>query len=246
MGAFELSQVVKKDIFIVGSDDNVLSGKFFRPQSPNGSAVLYVHGYGADSRTCAQYARRVAAGGIAGLVFDLRGHGNSPGDKADLTINDHLSDVRQAYDYLTSPEIEVALDLDRIGIEGASYGGNLAARLAADANRPIKSLFLHAPALYPDDLQDQPRKAYAINNEDAICTTIDPNNAALVAIRNFTGKITLAISGHDSVVPPLITNAYSEAATDVESITLEGAQHALTFGDQIIFLSAIMEWAKKL
>src|SRR5205085_12682648 len=70
-----------------------------------------------------------------------------------VTRAQNLADVIAAYDLLAArPEVDAA----RVGLVGSSYGGYLATLLTAE--RKVRWLALHAPALYMDGDFDRPKR----------------------------------------------------------------------------------------
>lgn len=139
------------DLSVAG---RVISTEAFR--GDGSSAVLFLHGY-LNSRTgYGDYARTIAEEAEATcLTIDLGGHGESFGDAEELTTPDHLEEAAEAFDFLAS---RAGVDATRIGVVGESYGGYLAVLLSA--RRPVKGMVLGAPAIYPDELMDYPRRDY--------------------------------------------------------------------------------------
>lgn len=63
-----------------GEDGAPLKGWLFRPRSPNGDAVILLHGVGDTRRGMLGHARYLVEAGYACLLPDSRGHGISGGD----------------------------------------------------------------------------------------------------------------------------------------------------------------------
>jgi hypothetical protein len=225
----------------IESEERTLSGRLFTPQEPNGSAVVFVHGFGVRGRSCEQYAKRIVQNGITGLTFDLGGHGDSSGDVSELSVNDHLADLTRAYDYIAAQQ-GLGINPQRIGVAGMSYGGYLAALLSPD--RAVKSLFLRSPPLYPESVRDAPRDAYTLNG--VLYGEPDRASSALSALRGFAGRVVLVVSEHDEVVVPRITDIYKEAIQNGEQKVLEGVQHNLDKAAQELFRPLVVEWAESL
>lgn len=87
-------------------------------------AIVFIHGSGAEGRWASRYlARRLARAGIAGLIWDKRGVGESTGSWSEAAPEDMAGDAAAAVSFLRSrPEI----DSSRVGIHGHSQGGMLA------------------------------------------------------------------------------------------------------------------------
>ena len=92
-------------------------------------AVVFLHGSGPEGRWASQFlANRLAARGIASLIFDKRGVGSSTGDWRTAGPDDLAADAAAAVARLRE---EPRIDPARIGIHGHSQGGTLAPMVAA-------------------------------------------------------------------------------------------------------------------
>lgn len=106
-------------------------------------AVAFAHGFGSSktsprNRTIAE---ALAARGVAALLFDFTGHGESEGDRDDSTLAVQTADLGAALDLLAAhPAIAAA----RLGVHGSSSGGSAAiCRAAIDAR--VRALVLREP-----------------------------------------------------------------------------------------------------
>jgi dienelactone hydrolase len=103
-----------------------LAANLYLPQGGSEWArgIIVCHGFGSRKENYADTGERAAAAGLAALVMDLRGHGESEGE-VDANI---FNDVAAALLYLQSrPEVNPTA----ISIRGASMGGWLAVHTAA-------------------------------------------------------------------------------------------------------------------
>jgi uncharacterized protein len=92
-------------------------------------AVVFLHGSGAEGRWASRFlASQLATHGIAALIFDKRGVGQSTGDWRQATPDDLARDDAAAVARLRQ---EPRIDGNRIGILGHSQGGTLAPMVAA-------------------------------------------------------------------------------------------------------------------
>lgn len=95
-------------------------------------AVVFLHGSGPEGRWASSYlARRVVRGGMAALIWDKRGVGESEGSWQDADFEDQAGDGAAGVAFLRSrPEI----DPERVGIHGHSQGGAIAPLVAVRSN----------------------------------------------------------------------------------------------------------------
>src|SRR5438477_7175389 len=81
--------------------------------------IIVCHGFGSRKENYADFGVRASSAGIAALIMDLRGHGESGGAVDENIFND----VAAALSYLqTRPEVNPT----GIAIRGSSMGGWLA------------------------------------------------------------------------------------------------------------------------
>ncbi len=121
-----------------------LAGELWRPAGPGPHpAVAFAHGWGSDKASPRN--RPVAAGlvaaGVAALLFDFTGHGESEGTAEESTLAQQAADLRAALDTLAR---ESDVDASRLAVVGASSGAAVALRLAAGDAR-ITALALRSP-----------------------------------------------------------------------------------------------------
>lgn len=116
--------------------DMTVRGTFYRPDGGHGAplpAVALGHGWGmVAGGDLEDYARAIAARGIACLTFDYRRLGKSEGlPRQEIDPAWQQEDYRAAITYLCSRS---EVDADRIGIWGTSYsGGHVLVIAATDA-----------------------------------------------------------------------------------------------------------------
>jgi NAD(P)-dependent dehydrogenase (short-subunit alcohol dehydrogenase family)/pimeloyl-ACP methyl ester carboxylesterase len=93
--------------------------------------VVMAHGFGAiRAGRLGAYAERFRDAGLAVVVFDYRGFGDSPGEPRQvLDIAAQLDDWRAALRFVRSSD---AFDADRIGLWGSSFGGGHVMSIAAE------------------------------------------------------------------------------------------------------------------
>lgn len=111
--------------------DVTLAGMLLRPSGAGAPfpAVLFVHGSRAQHRGAARFeALALCREGVAALIYDKRGVGESSGDWRGSSFDDLAADAAAGLDWLAArPEI----DASRIGIYGHSQGGSIAPLIAS-------------------------------------------------------------------------------------------------------------------
>lgn len=107
--------------------------------------VVYFHGLsiGKRTRSAGYLAKLLPKLGFAYFVFNMTGHGESDGKLEDVTPSKAAEDARAAVALVKKQK---AVDKNRIGLFGSSYGGYVAIRVAAN-DSTIKVLVLKSPAV---------------------------------------------------------------------------------------------------
>ena len=164
-----------------------LAGSLLLPKAGSSlPAVVFAHGSGAEGRWASRFiASQLAQRGIAALIFDKRGVGESKGDWRQATLEDLAADVGAAVARLRQ---ETRIDARRIGIHGHSQGGTLAPLIAARSN-DIAFVVASAAAGTPTDSTE----IFSILNSiyPAAKSAQDSANA-----RAYVGEI-VAVAYHD-------------------------------------------------
>ena len=118
--------------------------------SENGAAIILLHGYGNNRLEMISRADILARHGYGVLLYDLRGHGESGGEKRAFGWQD-VKDVKAALEFLSRID---NVNPDRIGILGFSIGGQIAIRATAEYEE-IKAIIADDPSFVTID--DAPR-----------------------------------------------------------------------------------------
>ena len=123
--------------FLSRKGDVTLEG-WYLPSACSGPSLILVHGISGNraSRQATEMAAELVERCFNVLLFDLRAHGSSGGDRITGGI-DEAEDVLGAYDYMKSRGI----DRHQIGVLGRSMGAG-AAVLAVEAEPDIRALVL--------------------------------------------------------------------------------------------------------
>jgi lipase len=99
--------------------------------------VVCIHGVGQHGGVFAELGEHLAGRGHAVTAVDLRGHGDS-GREPPWNVESHLRDLLETFD---------AHGIRRAGLVGHSFGGRVAAALAAAAGERARALALLEPGL---------------------------------------------------------------------------------------------------
>lgn len=105
--------------------------------------VILCHGFNADKDfyILKMAAEQLQSDGVASLVFDFNGHGESDGKFKDMTIPNEMEDLDSVLAYVGKlPYVE------DVALVGHSQGGVVAAMAAGNHPGQIKSVVLLAPA----------------------------------------------------------------------------------------------------
>jgi len=138
IGTFDLTRTTVPAIGIRTRDvtfpdkDVTLGGTLLLPgRGGRYAAIVFLHGSGPEGRWANHYlAQKFAESGIAALIYDKRGVGQSTGDWKATGFDGLADDAVAGVRYLQSqPEI----DSHRIGIYGHSQGGTIAPLVATRA-----------------------------------------------------------------------------------------------------------------
>ena len=94
------------------------------PASERRAAFLVLHGFGSnsDSANVLQPTRVLSEFGYVTLRFDMRGCGNSEGEFGRVICLEQVEDLGNGLDFLSR---HPAVDPDRIGVIGSSFGGSV-------------------------------------------------------------------------------------------------------------------------
>jgi putative phosphoribosyl transferase len=129
-----------------------LAGRLLLPPAERAAAVVLVHGLGSgkDSPRNVVIAERLRDSGLAVLLFDLSGHGESDTDGRGDELDAYSDDLTAAFRWLTSRD---AIDRSRIGVAGSSLGAVVALDALTGGRIAPASMVLRAPPIGPDDLE---------------------------------------------------------------------------------------------
>lgn len=131
-------KVTRREKVAFPSDTVSCAGYLFHPEPQAGTGkrlpvVILAHGFSGTMDRLVPHAERFAAGGIAALVFDYRGFGESGGEPRQVVdLPGQHEDLRAAIAWVRRRE---DLDPDRVALWGNSLGGAHVVSVAADDPR---------------------------------------------------------------------------------------------------------------
>ena len=157
--------------------------------------VVFAHGFGSSRHSSRNraIAERLSANGIASLLFDFTGHGDSQGSEQEATIPQMVQDLTAAIDVLNRrPDV----DPGRIGVSGSSSGGIVTTLVAARDPR-VQAAVLRSVAA--EGLFDDASRIHAptlvIAGEDDI-PIVEEDRALADALGGEHRFVTIAGAGH--------------------------------------------------
>lgn len=82
--------------------------------------LIVSHGAGEQKENYLEMAAHLSRAGIASLLLDMHGHGESDGERYHVRMKEWVADIHAALDYL---QTRPGVDMKRIGALGLSSGG---------------------------------------------------------------------------------------------------------------------------
>ncbi|QSQ18782.1 alpha/beta fold hydrolase [Pyxidicoccus parkwayensis] len=214
------------DVAFTNSDGLTLRGWYV--PSRNRAAVVLVHGF-ADNRTQLLFeGRALARAGFGVLLFDLRAHGESDGDR--VTWGDgERHDVKAALDFVIArPDVDPA----RVGLFGFSMGGTTALLVASEDTR-VKAVAAAGayPALEADVYSGYGR--WGALSAEPVLWTLRHAGVDVKAVRpidgmcKLQGRPLLLVNGDvDPDAPAKLQASLFRAACEPKSLwVVQGAGH---------------------
>ena len=137
LGTFSLQPVelvpppYRREDITFRNGDVVLAGTLLRPRTPGSHpGIVFLHGSGPESRWGSSFflADRFARAGVAALVFDKRGVGQSTGDWTTIDYQELAEDYMSAVRFLQQ---QSGVSPTRVGVYGHSQGGTISPLIAS-------------------------------------------------------------------------------------------------------------------
>ena len=213
-----------------------------RPAQPPHPAVVLLHGFAGHAHNLVGLARRASANGYAALALSLRGWLGSEGE-SDQGLRQPL-DVLAAIDWLARRPL---VDPARIGLVGASMGGQVALLTAAH-KPPIRAV---ASYFAPTDLATwREGNPFIRDYLDDLCGPEGlPVRSPLLRVAQIDVPVLLIHGDRDENVPVQQTLAMAQSlkehGKDVETLILPGATHYFSEQEYGIALRKLFEFLRR-
>jgi len=173
LDAFMPAAVPDPRDFVISRDHVTLSARVLTPPGDGPfPCVVFVHGLGSskESPRNVVIAEHLADAGIAALLFDLSGHGESSADPLGEGEAAYVADVTAVFRWAQArPELDAA----RLGLAGSSLGAVIAVRAVLLGLVRPETMVLRAPPLGPGDFDrlDVP-SLVIIGSEDPLLASV--------------------------------------------------------------------------
>jgi pimeloyl-ACP methyl ester carboxylesterase len=171
------------------SGEAQLAGTLLRPRGPGRHAgIVFLHGSGPESRwgTNLFLADQFARHGVAALVFDKRGVGQSTGDWKTANYQDLAEDYLAAVHLLQQ---QPGVSASRVGIYGHSQGATLSPLIASQ--KGAVAFVIAAAAIGTDAIYEQ--DVYRTRNDLVDGGLVEPALSRAMAL--YTQWLTVARTG---------------------------------------------------
>jgi hypothetical protein len=231
----EQAGLTRAEVVRFATDDGVmLNGWFVPAEQPGASTVVVFNGNAGNRSYRSDLAARLAAAGMAVLLFDYRGYGGNPGSPSEEGL---ALDARAARRYVLS---RADVDARRLVYFGESLGSAVAVRLAVE--HPASAVILRSPFTSFVDLG---RLHYPILPVGLILRDRYPS---IDRIARIGGPLLVIAGANDTLVPAAQSQRLFDAAVEPKRLLIiEGADHndeALNAGPQLI--AAVSEFVRGL
>jgi pimeloyl-ACP methyl ester carboxylesterase len=167
----------------------------FREWGSGPLACLLIHGFGEGSHAWSEFAPSLGSM-CRTIAIDLRGHGDSSWDPGrTYDVNSHTADVSRAL---------ATLRLDKLIVIGHSMGGDIAIRLATEAQNRILALVIvdYGPRLDPaaaakvrSDFNESAKIYSSVSEYASLLSTTRPLASSDVLERFASGALRLNEKG---------------------------------------------------
>jgi len=203
--------------------------------------VMILHGFNAnkDMYLLTELSNQLNERGIATVLFDFNGHGESEGSFLDMTIFNELEDARRIYAY-----VQKLPNVTSVSAVGHSQGGVIAGMLAGELGvEGLKSIVLMSAA--PELKEDTARgELFGIKYDPknppeyiTLSNGLKVGRAFLETTQNlpiyevsaqYTGPVLIVHSKDDQLVPYHYGVEYSQVFPHARLETVHGFDHNFT------------------
>jgi pimeloyl-ACP methyl ester carboxylesterase len=186
----------------------------FAAERPTTAGVVILHGADSRKESHFDFARACAAGGLAALAFDARGHGESDGALDGRAVDD----VARMADVLRERG-----GVDAVGLRGSSMGGYFALVAAQEARAGAVVAICAASAIGLSVGMRGRRFGFAVDR-DAIVGLLAAHDETEAA-RGLGSRLLLMHAEGDDVVPVELSRALHAAADGSTLVVAPGGDH---------------------
>jgi len=232
-----------------------LAGRIYSLNDDNKTGVIFSHGLfsSKDGYKIIRMADKIVKSGFALMTFDFTFSGESPGDIAEISLQEEVDDLNSAIVYFKSKGIK------KIHLMGSSMGAAVTILTASEGLFEIESLILIAaplsfteliPGIEKDNLELLDPEGYTS------ITGVMVNNGfireifeidMINAVKNIKSPTLLVHGKLDRVVDFSNHNTYMKNCTpECISLVIEDGDHNLTRDSDIALISEkVGEWLGK-
>lgn len=226
---------------IPNDNGEILRGKLIKPKSSTEKLPLVIMltgdgPKGSKSLSWVNMPPRLAKHGIASMLFDFSGLGNSDGARKELTLSKGISDFKIIFNQI---ENYSWVDLNRLSVMGSSFGACVALMLPEILNK-CKAIGFKSPSTFLPDAYFKELSLGTYNNwiKSGYCeengysskVLFDPFKHNVYAeIPKIKSKCLITHGDADEVVPYQQSLFLRDLLSgDVELITFENGDHGYT------------------
>jgi pimeloyl-ACP methyl ester carboxylesterase len=186
----------------------------FAPEGAAAAGVVVLHGADSRKESHFDFARACAAGGLAALAFDARGHGESGGALDGRAVQDvaAMADVLRERGGVSA-----------VGLRGSSMGGYFALVAAAEAGAGAVVAICPASAVGLSVGVRAGRFGFAAHR-DQVVALLDEHDETAAAQALDVPLLLLHAEG-DEVVPVELSRALHAEAPRSELVVVPGGHH---------------------
>jgi uncharacterized protein len=223
---------------IPNNNGEVLRGKFIQPETSKTKfpLVIMLTGdgpKGSKSLSWVNIPPRLAKHGIASMLFDFSGLGNSDGARKELTLSKGIADFKIIFNQI---EKHTWIDFDRLSIMGSSFGACVALMLPEILNK-CKAIGFKSPSTFLPDAYFKELSLETYNNwiKSGYCEENGYNSKVLfdpfkynvyAEIPKIKSKCLITHGDADEVVPYQQSLFLKDLLSgEVELITFENGDH---------------------